>query len=177
MGRALALAAIATGALALAPDPGLARFSVSPTVIHVDRQKGEAASGTFDVKLRGEKGREFEVEVQDLIQQPDGSTTFAAPTDSPFSASSWVSVTPRRFAGEPNRTQPVQFTVRVPAKATPGDHVTSLTVKRLPDDSSAVAETIQAISVRLNVNVFGKAQPAAEITSFDVPGNLRRQPG
>ena len=170
MARAVAVLTALAVLLAVHPDLSEARFNVSPTVIHVDSKKGGAVSGSFDVELSGEGRREFAVEVQDVIQQPDGSTTFAKPTDSPFSASSWVTVTPGEFGGDPNRTQPVRFTVRVPEKAAPGDHVTSLTVKRLPKDSDALAETVQAVSVRLTVHVYGKAKPAAELTSFEAPG-------
>jgi hypothetical protein len=60
--------------------------------------------------------------------------------------------------------------VQVPEKAAPGDHITSLTVTRLPEESDALAESVQAVSVRLTVNVFGKARPRAEVTSFDAPG-------
>lgn len=161
---------VALAAAACAPVAAEARFSVSPTVVHVDGKPGTAASGTFDVRVAGEEDREFTVEVQDVVQRPDGSTSFEPPSDSPFSASSWVSVSPEKFSGDPNRTQPVRYTVRVPRKATPGDHVTSLTVTRLPEESDALAQPVQAISVRLTVNVFGRARPRAEITSFDAPG-------
>ena len=116
MGRAFALAAVAIAVVALAPDPALARFTVARRRSTLTGRPGRAASGTFEVMLKGERGRDFEIQIQDAIQQPDGSTTFAAPINSPFSASSWVSVTPGRFAGEPDRTQPVQFTVRVPRR-------------------------------------------------------------
>jgi hypothetical protein len=169
-GRALAAVLLALAAGAVAAPSAEARFSVSPTVIHLDRQGGEAASGTFDVELGGEARQRFTVEVQDIVQEPDGSTGFAPPSDSPFSASNWLTVSPRRFAGGPNRTQPVRYSVRVPKKAPPGDHLTSLTVKRLPEPSDTLAQPAQAISVRMTVNVFGKARPSARIASFEAPG-------
>lgn len=170
-GRTLAIALLAIAAVAgPAAGEAEARFSVTPTLIHLDRQRGEVASGAFDVKLGAEEGRAFEVKVQDIVQQPGGATSFEPPTNSEFSASNWVTVTPPRFSGEPNRTQPVEFTVQVPSKAAPGDHITSLTVTRLPEKSDAIAESVQAVSVRLTVHVFGKARPRAEITSFDAPG-------
>lgn len=168
-GRCRATLLVALAFTAAAAGTADARFSVSPTVVQVDRQRGEAASGTFDVELAGEAGRRFGAEVQDIIHEPGGATAFAPPSASPFSASSWVSVSPRRFSGAPKRTQPVRYSIRVPSNAAPGDYVTSLTVKRLPRADDALAQPTQAISVRLTVHVFGKARRSARITSFDAP--------
>jgi hypothetical protein len=152
-----------------AADTAAARFSVTPTTVDIERQRGKTASGAFDVDLADERG-DFVVEVQDVVQQPEGTVAFQPATKSPFSASSWMTISPRRFSGEPNRAQPIQYTVRVPDKAEPGDHVTAITVKRLPRESGATATTVQAIAVRFTVRVFGKRRPSAEIVSVDAPG-------
>jgi len=147
-----------------------AGFRVSPTTLDLERRPGTAASGSFDVAIKGERQSQFEVEVQDIVQQPDGSPSFVPASKSPYSASSWVSVSPKSFSGSPDRTQPVTFKVRVPADTQPGDHLTSLTVKRIPKaDSDAIATSIAAISVRLTVHVVGRRRPEAKIVSFDAP--------
>ena len=154
------------------PSPPDARaiFKVSPTVLEARRQGGQAALGTIDVELKGERGRRFRVVVQDIRQLPDGSQAYAPPSRSPFSASSWIAVVPARFAGSPTRTQPVQYRVRVPANAEPGDHLASLTVQRLPAGGGSTAAPVEAISVRLTIRVPGRADPAARIVDLDVPG-------
>jgi hypothetical protein len=162
------VAALVLAFAAAVPPVAEARFIVSPTEIDVERKPGGTASGTFDVVLANERG-EFEIQIEDAVQQPDGSFSFEPPSESPFSASSWVSVTPSKFSGRPDRTQPIQFTVRVPPKAEPGDHITSLTVTQVPAESGEVAQAIQAVSVRLTVRVFGKARRSARITSLEVP--------
>jgi hypothetical protein len=172
MGRAARLAtgtAVAICALALAIPAAEARFTVTPTTIDIERRPGGTASGTFDVVLNREPG-DFEIQIQDAVQQPDGSFVYEQPTESPFSASSWLSITPRRFSGSPSRTQPIQFTVRVPPKAEPGDHLTSLTVTQVPSESGQITQAVQAVAVRLTVRVFGKARPSARIVSLDAPG-------
>jgi hypothetical protein len=154
---------------ALLPPPAFATFKVSPTVLQASRKGGQALLGTIDVELRGERGKRFRTIVQDIQQLPDGSQAYAPPSGSPFSASSWISVSPVHFVGAPNRIQPVQYTVRVPANAEPGDHLASIAVQRLPRSGSATAAPIEAISVRLTIRVPGRADPEARIVSLDAP--------
>jgi hypothetical protein len=166
--RDYAVTLFTIAAIAVVASPADARFTVTPTTIDIERQRGRTASGTFEVKLAKEPN-DFEVEVKDVVQQADGSTAFVEPTDSPFSASSWITVTPRRFPGEPRRTQPVEYTVRVPPKAEPGEHFTAITVTTVPRQTGATAATAQAIAVRMTVRVFGKRRPGGEIVSLDAP--------
>lgn len=164
-----ALAVLILLLLALSPTPARADFQVSPTLIEERRPAGSAALGHFDVDLDDESGRRFRVVVQDLRQLPTGGLAYSPPSGSPFSASSWITVTPARFGGAPDRTQPVQYVVQVPAGAEPGDHLASLTVQRLPAGEGATAAAIEAISVRVTVRVPGRARPGARIEAFDVP--------
>ena len=161
---------LVTAATLVAPAAAPARFKVFPTVIELERQAGQAASGTFSVAMKGERGRRFAVDVQDIVQLPNGAYAYEPPSGSPFSASSWVTVTPASFAGDRNRTQLVEYRVLTPRRAEPGDHITSLTVSRLAKRSQATAEPVQAVSVRLEVRVAGTARPEARITSLDAPG-------
>jgi hypothetical protein len=170
-GGAIALACAALLlALALAPANAAATFRVSPTVLEARRRGGEAALGTIDVALKGERAARFRVVVQDIRQLPDGSRAYAPPSGSPFSASAWIAVAPRRFAGGPDRVQPVQYRVLVPANAEPGDHLASIAVQRLPPRGAATAVPVEAISARLTVRVPGRVAPAAKIVGLDAPG-------
>jgi hypothetical protein len=153
----------------LVPPPASAVFTVSPTVLEAQRRGGQAVLGAIDVELKGERGRRFRVVVQEIVQLPDGTQAYRPPSGSPFSASSWVSAVPARFSGAPDRTQPVQYRVGVPADAEPGDHLASLTVQRLPRNAAATAAPVEAISVRLTIRVPGRARPAAKIVALDAP--------
>jgi hypothetical protein len=151
------------------PPKAVATFKVYPTILDVRRSPGRAALGAFNVRLDSEGARRFRVVSQDIQQQPDGTLSYAPPSDSPYSAASWVSVGPRGFAGGPDRTQPLQYRVQVPAGAAPGDHLASLTVQRLPRRDSAVAAPIEAVSVRLTIHVPGHVRANAEISSLELP--------
>jgi len=147
----------------------MAEFSVFPTVVELKRDRDEAAVGTINVEVRGERQRQFAVSVQDAVQQPDGSFVYGAPADSPFSASSWISATPRQFSGKPSRKQPIQYRVQVPKRAEPGTHLTSLVLVRLPLDASVTTAPAQGIAVRFAIRVSGAARPGAEVALVDVP--------
>ncbi|MBS1886682.1 MAG: hypothetical protein JSU06_05780 [Actinobacteria bacterium] len=148
-----------------------AKFSVYPTIVEVQRPAGKAALGRIDVKVTGERRARFRVVVQDVGQGAGGEYTYGPASRSPHSASPWVSVTPRSFAGAPNRVQPIQFQVSIPGNAEPGDHLTSITVQRLaPKAAGTTARSIEAVSVRLTVRVAGPLHPRAAITALAVPG-------
>ena len=121
------------------------------------------------MRLEGEGTRRFVVGVQDLVQREDGSLAVARPTGSEFSASRWVSVTPGKFSAAPSRVQPIEYSVRVPKRAEPGDHLTSLTVSRLPARGRSTTAPLQAISVRLLVRVPGQIERSVGIVSLDAP--------
>jgi hypothetical protein len=150
------------------PAAARADFSVSPTILELGRAPGRVAVGTVEVRLRGEGAQRFAVDVEDVSQTRGGAFSFGTSRSSRFSASRWIKLSPARFRGTPDRVQPVQFTVRVPADAEPGDHVTALTVKRL---SPAVGGTtlVQAVAVRLTVRVRGRLRPAAALLDLRAP--------
>jgi hypothetical protein len=156
--------------------PAGARFTIAPTVIDVGRAKGGAAAGAFTVWLNGERGRRFTVEVEDVHQDMGGAFTFRPPDRSRRSASQWTAVSPHEFRGEGDRVQPVEFRVRVPREAEPGDHLTSITVKRLPETGTGSAAVAQALAVRLTVRVKGALRPAVELRALRVRGVTGGEP-
>jgi hypothetical protein len=142
---------------------------VAPTVVDVRRSPGESTVGTFSVRLRGEHGRRFAIAIEDVGQDSRGAFTFGPPGRSRFSAARWISLSPRGFGGAPDRDQPIEFRVRVPRDAEPGDHVTSLTVKRLAAAGEGSAALVAAVAVRLTVRVAGAARPAVELRDLEAP--------
>jgi hypothetical protein len=154
---------------ALAPPASRATFAVSPSVIDVARAPGGVASGTFAVRLDGERGQRFRLDVEDLTQAGDGGFRYRPASGSPYSASSWATVSPRRFRGRPDRIQLVEYQVRIPSGAEPGDHVTSLTLKRLGPPSRSQVSTVAALSARVTVRVSGEARQAVAIGEIARP--------
>lgn len=151
--------------------PAAATFKVYPTIVDVERGAGGVALGTINADLEGEGRHRFRVVVEDIGQRADGSQVYSPASGARFSGSSWIHRSPRAFSGSPNRTQPIQFQVAVPANAEPGDHLASLTVQRLAGGpGGATATAVEAVSVRLTIRVRGELRPRATITSLEVPG-------
>jgi len=169
-------AAALAGALAANPPNAQADFAVGPTVVDMRAKPGAARSGTFDVHLDGERGRRFAVLAEAVTQTRAGAFVYRRPTSSGFSASRWVQVFPRTFSGTPDRSQVVEYRVRVPQGAEPGDHVTSLTVRRLPPRGARGSVAVQAVSVRLTVRVPGEIREQVKVGTPDVPSVAGKGP-
>ena len=158
------------------PPVARAEFSAFPSTADIDSRPGQAVVGTFNLRLEDEAGERFAIDVEDLTQTSDGSFEYhAAGTASPYSAASWVTILPRSFSGGPDRVQPIEYRVRIPENAEPGDYSASLTVRRLPLEGGSAA-IVQAIGVRLNVTVAGETRELAEIENFDVPSIAGKGP-
>ena len=162
-------------AIAVPAVPARAEFSVGPAMRDLRIAPGEAVAGSFGVRLERER-RGFVVQVEDVVQLPDGGYAYRRASGSRFSASSWLTIGPRSFTGKPDRVQPVDFHARVPRDAEPGDHVASITVKQVPPRGNPGALAVQAISFRLNVRVPGRAREQLELDSLSAPTIAGRGP-
>jgi hypothetical protein len=157
------------------PASARADFSVGPAVGEVRVAPGDAVTGSFNVRLERER-RDFVVEVQDVVQLPDGGYAYRPAGGSRFSASSWLTVAPHSFAGHPDRTQPVEFRLRVPRAAEPGDHVASITIRQAPRLGQGGAVAVRAISFPPNVRVLGDVRQRVEIGPIAAPALAGRGP-
>ena len=173
--RRLLVALVLVAAGCQWPAAARADFTVGPAVRQLRVAPGEAVAGSFDVRLDRER-RHFVMEVQDVVQLADGGYAYRRARRSRFSASSWLTVTPRSFHGRPDRTQPIEFRLRVPRAAEPGDHVASITVKQAPRPGETGAVAVQAISFRLNVRVSGEVRERVDIGPIAAPGLAGRGP-
>ena len=173
--RRLVALALAAGASLLPAAAARADFSVGPALRDMRIAPGQAAAGSFDVRLDAER-RNFVVEIEDVVQLPDGGYAYRPPSAARHSAASWLTVAPRSFAGRPSRIQPVDFQVRVPRTAEPGDHLASITVKQADRGRAAGALPVQAISFRLNVHVPGSVRESVVIGPLTAPSLAGRGP-
>ncbi|MCW3018290.1 MAG: hypothetical protein JWN10_598 [Solirubrobacterales bacterium] len=148
-------------------SPAYARFTVSPSSL--DLHSGGVSLGSIDVNMVGEQAQLFRVDVQDLEQTPSGGFVVKAPSSAPFSAASWITTSPTKFSGAANRTQPIEYAIRVPRNAEPGDHVAAVTIERLPPPGRSQVAAIEAIAVRITIRVPGTIHQAAQIGRLAVP--------
>jgi hypothetical protein len=165
----MALAGVIAGVASGLAPPAYARFTVSPPSLDRHASGDSVSLGSIDVGMVGEQAQRFRVVVQDLEQTPSGAFIVERPTSAPFSAASWIATNPTRFSGAANRTQPIEYAIRVPRNATPGDHVAAVTIERLPAPGHGQVAAIEAIAVRITIRVPGTIHQAAQISQLAVP--------
>jgi len=166
-GKWVALAGLIAGLAGGLAPPAYARFTVSPSSL--DLHSGGVSLGSIDVSMVGEQARLFRVHVQDLGQTPSGGFVVKTPSSAPFSAASWITTNPAKFSGAANRTQPIEYAIRVPRNAEPGDHVAAVTIERLPAPGHGQVAAIEAIAVRVTIRVPGAIHQAVQISQLAAP--------
>jgi hypothetical protein len=167
-GKRVALAGVIAGIAGGLASPAYARFTVSPSSLDL-HSGGGVSLGSIDVSMVGEQAQLFRVDVQDLEQTPSGGFIVKPQSSAPFSASSWITTDPTKFSGAANRTLPIEYAIRVPRNAAPGDHVAAITIKRLPPPGHSQVAAIEAIAVRITIRVPGTIHQAVQISQLAVP--------
>jgi hypothetical protein len=166
-GTRVALAWVIAGLAGGLAPPAYARFTVSPSSL--DLHSGGVSLGSIDVSMVGEQAQLFRVHVQDLGQTPSGGFVVKTPSSAPFSAASWITTNPTKFSGAADRTQPIEYAIRVPPNAEPGDHVAAVTIERLPVAGHGQVAAIEAIAVRVTIRVPGAIHQAVQISQLAAP--------
>ena len=167
--RQVALAGVIVGLAGGVAAPAYARFTVAPASLDVHSGSGGVSLGSIDVSMVGEQAALFRVGVQDLEQTPSGGFSVQSPSSAPFSASSWITANPMKFSGAAKRTQPVEYAIRVPRNAEPGDHLAAVTIERLPPPGRGQVSAIEATAVRITIRVPGTIHQAVQIGQLAVP--------
>jgi hypothetical protein len=89
---------------------------------------------------------------------PDGPVSQPPLENRPFSAASWITVTPASLELQPGATETVRYRVQVPADAAPGDYNAEVMVETEPPGPRS--------GVRLLVNVPGEPRHQTRLVSF-----------
>ncbi|QSB14279.1 DUF916 domain-containing protein [Natronosporangium hydrolyticum] len=162
------------------PDDPEIRWAVQPT-----REAGPTGRSwfTYDLVPGGElvdsatitnfssTTLDFEVYPTDAYTTPDGGFALL-PADEPASGlATWVGMAQGRYRVPAGETLEVEFRLRVPANATPGDHaggiVASLT-SRTNDADGQLVDLDRRVAARVYVRVAGPAEPAVQVESVQV---------
>lgn len=141
------------------PD-GRSRFSYSAG-------PGQNVADRFVVRNTGTTEQTVTVFGSDAYNTNDGAFALLETGDQPVDAGSWVT-----FAGAPSAEvtlapgaqQVLDFTVTVPADATPGDHAAGIVVSAQAAEGQVVVD--RRVATRLYVRVSGPLTPALTISSI-----------
>jgi hypothetical protein len=170
----LLIASIATlfsASPAHAASTGLGNFTVSPPKVeNVQVEPGQTITGIIQLFPNG-PGKDFEVEVGSVTQDQNGAYLFGAPKEDPRDVSSWITVNPDKFTSGPGNVEPINWTLKVPKNAEPGDHlgVIYVTQKGEGGPETGGARFNGRIAIRLEITVAGEILFQPVIENIGVP--------
>jgi hypothetical protein len=157
-------------ALLVMPSPWLVRAQTldgtpdslagSTTRVQVSLEPGAAARGELRFAYDGDgtASASAHATVLDHRLGPDGPVSQPPAENTPFSAASWITVTPPSLELQPGATETVRYRVQVPADAVPGDYNAEILVETDPPGTRS--------GIRLVVNVPGEPNRQTTLVSF-----------
>lgn len=173
----LAVAALVAPAGAAVADDDTAAWSVAPAdaqgtptgQTRFELEADASAPVTEHVLLTNSSTveRAFNVYAADGFNTSDGGYDLGAAAVTPTGVGAWTTVAGSPVTVPALSTKVVDFTVTVPADATPGDHPGGIVVSPVrpqPDASGVIVDT--RVAVRLNVRVPGEVTAALDIRSL-----------
>jgi hypothetical protein len=149
--------------------PALTEFSltVSPTRLVVGPADIRSTPEVLVVN-RGQVPVEVNVQQRDFTGGTDGSLVFQK--HAPYSASSWVSVSPTKFRVAPGAAQHVSASITVPSGPEPGDHQVALVFLVPAGHTSANIKINRGVATPMYITVPGPTDDSASITDLTGAG-------
>jgi hypothetical protein len=117
---------------------------------------------------RGEQAQTVTVEKENFVGGSDGSLRVVA--NAPYSASSWVTVTPTSFRIAPGTAQVVLASVTVAAHSEPGDHQVAIVFLVPAAKGPGNIKINRGIATPMYVAVGGRTSDTTLLSGFSAPG-------
>lgn len=160
---------IALGATASAermpPNPGVSML-VSPTRLALANDQ-LSKTQRLQVYNRGRKPIDVSTRIETLAQRHDGSSL---PQIGPWSATSWLTVTPDHFRLPPGHHVSVRVHVQIPPDPEPGDHDLALIFLIPPRPGHGNIHIAEGIGVPVLITVPGQVTDDVSVTGLHLPG-------
>jgi hypothetical protein len=150
-------------------------FSIEPARVEVSVPAGKRRGKTLTVKnARTDQPVHLNMYIRDVRYQPDGTNDFPDPGTTPWSAASWVQVTPMELDIPPQSSRDVRISVTAPPDAA-GGHYAVVFFESLPtlqEDGISVNFRIGAV---VEAVVPGTEQRAMRLTNLvlEAPATLQ----
>jgi hypothetical protein len=166
LSEAIGIALGATASAGSIPrEHGLAML-VSPTRLTV--ASGQLTrTQRLQIQNRGSVPLDVSTKVEALTQRSNGSSL---PQNAPWSATSWLTVTPDHFLVKPGHRQWVQVRIQLPARPEPGDHDLALIFMVPPRPGHGNIHIAEGIGVPVLITVPGQVTDDVSVTGLHLPG-------
>jgi hypothetical protein len=142
-------------------------LAISPVRLVVD-QADVATTQEIKVINGGTQPMQVTVEKQNFVADRAGTLQFQE--SAPYSASTWVTVTPTTFEVPAGQTQVVSATIDVPADPEPGDHTLALVFLVPAGESASNVRINRGIGSPVFITVPGPIDASAAVTDLDAGG-------
>jgi hypothetical protein len=152
-----------TNSTSYRPDPSEFSLTVSPTRLVVGPADIRSEPEILVVN-RGHTEVEVTVQKRDFTGGTDGSLVFLK--HAPYSASSWVTVSPTTFRVAPGAAQAVTASIAVPTEPEPGDHQVALVFLVPAGQTGANIRINRGVATPLYITVPGPADDSSSITDL-----------
>ena len=160
------------------PTPGAASTSyrlrsdafglaLSPARVVVSPQDVTKAQQVTAVN-QGQSPLDVTVQKRDFVQQPDGSLRWQ--DDAPYGASSWMTVSPKRFTLAPGAAQVVTADIDMPAEPDLGDHQAALVFLVPPTAAQGNVRLNRGIGAPVLITVPGPVDDSVAVRSLHARG-------
>lgn len=148
---------------------------INRPVVEETLAPGHVARGTIEVDNQAQEPLQLDVYLQDweYTEGGSGDKLFSAPGSSPWSASSWISFYPQKLELPAQGKGVVEYTIRVPADATPGGHYSVMFFESIlgktPQDARGVSvQYTGRLGSLFEVQIAGTVERAGEITNVTI---------
>jgi hypothetical protein len=160
-------------------SPPIAAIKVGGSIYMGSIAPGSSAVHTMNISTNpGDPPMNLTVDVQGLGQSIQQTNTGLAPEldTSPYSARSFITLSPQTFHLEPGASQEVKATINVPQNAGAGGRYAMLTVHNEPT-GSGTTQIVTAISVPIVITLLGTAlNQTGSIINLTVADPIPGQP-
>jgi len=176
---AFALATIINQPVA-ADDAGEYRLQISPTFAEIEEmQPGKTYTGTFKVQNTGTKELNYAIEVTPYSVSDENYTTDTTTETNYTQIKDWVTLSQDSGTLAPDKTEEIQYTIKVPANAPAGGQYALITVRMIQDSESSGNASITAtkqIGFRLMTDVDGETNRSGRVVEQGINSILFNPP-
>lgn len=174
-------AALPTPAAADDPDASTYTWGVDPKQrddepyranFAFDLKPGQEVKDTVRVHNRSGGVIELRLYATDAYNSPTGALDLLAGDQDPKDVGDWISIAPATIRIAPAERREIDFTLRVPDNAEPGDHVGGIVTSLIREEGGPTAVTVdRRAATRVQVRVDGPLTPQLAITNLTTTWN------
>lgn len=168
MKRRLFLSFIALVALAYLPIRGVRAMEISPSLVEVQIDPGQAQTRTVTIKNNESQPQTYYFQLQKFLPRGEQGQQDFLPLEDVAGLPSWTYLQQPSLQLQPNESRTVQVSIRIPESAAPGGYYEALFVSNAPMQGQRPLTSFRTGTLFL-VTVKGNVQRKLQVTNIESP--------